>query len=337
MARNAALLPALLAGLAACGDLIASDDATAGATTDAATSSGGSAATELSASATSASPTSAPDASTGTSTATSEGEAGTTAAGSTAADPSCGDGVVERDELCDDGPGNADDAACTSSCRPATCGDGLVHAGVEVCDDGVNDGAYDGCLADCSAPGPRCNDGVVQDAHEACEIASHGQLCRWDCTLTECSHLPLIEPTAGTCPPAAQVNASISGDTPLGPFVGGFAAQAIDWSDARVIVVTPAYAGDSLCGQPHLLIAFDDPFGATPGDRPVHVLAVAGDALAVTAATLHLASDDYANYDASSDCAGSTLLELNVVGDGWSLSGTAEAGCCWSGDNIFVQ
>ncbi len=328
-----------LAGLVACGDLVASGDttATSGATTDGTTGPGGS---ELSASETSASPTTGPDASTSAAGTTSEGEARTTGetttGGSTGVEPFCGDGVVDPGELCDDGPGNWDSAACTSTCQLATCGDGLLHEEVEVCDDGVNDGGYDGCLADCSAFGPRCNDGEIQEEHEACEISSHGQLCRWDCMLTECAWLPMIDPTAETCPPEAQINANISGDTPLGPFVGTFAAQTIDLTDARVIVVTPAFAGDSLCGGPHLLIAFDDPFGETPGDRPVHILAVADGAIAVTAATMHLASDDYVNIDADSNCMGSTVLELDVVGDGWSLSGTAEAGCCWSGNNIFV-
>jgi fibro-slime domain-containing protein len=47
------------------------------------------------------------------------------------------------------------------------CGDGVV-AGDETCDDGVNDGSYGGCNADCT-PGPRCGDGEVQEGEEACD------------------------------------------------------------------------------------------------------------------------------------------------------------------------
>src|SRR5690606_3325909 len=47
---------------------------------------------------------------------------------------------------CDDGPRNADDAACTTQCAIATCGDGLVQAGVEECEDG-NEDAGDFCDA----------------------------------------------------------------------------------------------------------------------------------------------------------------------------------------------
>ncbi len=51
----------------------------------------------------------------------------------------CGDGIVDTDlsEECDDGNGNSDVAAdaCRSNCRNPTCGDGVVDGGEE-CDDG---------------------------------------------------------------------------------------------------------------------------------------------------------------------------------------------------------
>ncbi|MBL9106235.1 MAG: hypothetical protein JNL82_35255 [Myxococcales bacterium] len=66
-------------------------------------------------------------------------------------------------------------------CPNAVCGDGDVDAG-EVCDDGVNDGGYGGCLADCSAPGPSCGDAVV-NGPEACDDgdAVDGDGCNVDC------------------------------------------------------------------------------------------------------------------------------------------------------------
>lgn len=48
----------------------------------------------------------------------------------------CGDGVVDEGEQCDLGPSNSDEGECTLACQLAFCGDGLVHAGVEQCDDG---------------------------------------------------------------------------------------------------------------------------------------------------------------------------------------------------------
>ncbi|MEZ4384232.1 MAG: hypothetical protein R3A79_23060 [Nannocystaceae bacterium] len=100
----------------------------AGSESDGSTSAASTSTTEDSATTASASATTAESATTEDS------------AGSTGGAGFCGDGVVDDGEDCDDGPNNADDAACTASCAAATCGDGLVHAGVEACDDGDDDG-----------------------------------------------------------------------------------------------------------------------------------------------------------------------------------------------------
>ena len=59
----------------------------------------------------------------------------------------CGDGMLDGDEECDDG-NEVDEDACTSACVAASCGDGIVHAGVEACDDG-NDVDDDACSNMC--------------------------------------------------------------------------------------------------------------------------------------------------------------------------------------------
>lgn len=119
----------------------------------------------------------------------------------TTADPVCGDGFVDPAEQCDLGPANADDGDCTSACRYAACGDGLVNPAAEqcdlgpdnaddgdctsacklpfcgdglvqaseVCDDGDNDGAHGGCKADCSGLAPGCGDGLVDPQFEECD------------------------------------------------------------------------------------------------------------------------------------------------------------------------
>jgi fibro-slime domain-containing protein len=48
------------------------------------------------------------------------------------------------------------------------CGDGIVNGG-EVCDDGINDGRYGGCRPGCATPGPYCGDGVVEAGVEQCD------------------------------------------------------------------------------------------------------------------------------------------------------------------------
>lgn len=113
-------------------------------------------------------------------------ETGDSASGGTTGIPEmCGDGVVQQDEGCDAGPNNADDGACTSKCQPATCGDGLVHAGVEVCDDKINDGSYNGCAVDCMAFAGYCSDGIVQGP-EQCDAADPKSGCLPEtCTLAK--------------------------------------------------------------------------------------------------------------------------------------------------------
>ena len=81
----------------------------------------------------------------------------------------CGDGKLwPGHEDCDDGAANADSATCTGACTLARCGDGKLQDGVEVCDDGVNDGGYGSCAADCSARARHCGDGVL-DPEEECD------------------------------------------------------------------------------------------------------------------------------------------------------------------------
>ena len=93
----------------------------------------------------------------------------------------CGDGVLDSGEQCDDG--NDDDTdACLTSCVVATCGDGVVHAEVEECDDGNanSDTTADACRTSCLIPA--CGDGVV-DAGEECDDgnAATGDGCDLDC------------------------------------------------------------------------------------------------------------------------------------------------------------
>src|SRR5262245_59207961 len=77
----------------------------------------------------------------------------------------CGNGVLDADELCDDG-NIADEDGCSADCKSGeVCGNGTNDPG-EVCDDGNNvDG--DGCSADCMSR-ERCGNQIV-DSGEACD------------------------------------------------------------------------------------------------------------------------------------------------------------------------
>lgn len=137
----------------------------------------------------------------------------TTATGPFRISATCGDGIVDADEECDDGPSESagcdrdctfracgdgvlnrtagelcdtivDTEACDASdCTSARCGDGYVNSAVEQCDDGnaVDDG--NGCSAMCRLN--RCGDSVVQSG-EQCDAGGASAACDADCTLAVC-------------------------------------------------------------------------------------------------------------------------------------------------------
>jgi cysteine-rich repeat protein len=75
----------------------------------------------------------------------------------------CGDGMQASTEACDEGTANGSGYGhCTVNCTPGPrCGDGIMDAGFEACDNGVNgDGYYDmegKCAPGCVIP-PYCGD-----------------------------------------------------------------------------------------------------------------------------------------------------------------------------------
>jgi len=112
--------------------------------------------------------------------------------------PVCGNGLLEAGEGCDDG--NAEEAdACLSTCVSATCGDGVVQAGVEACDRGAanSDTAPDACRSTCTRA--RCGDGV-KDAGEGCDDgnASDTDACLSTCVSATCGD-GLVEAGVEAC------------------------------------------------------------------------------------------------------------------------------------------
>lgn len=120
------------------------------------------------------------DPSTGSSTGSTTADDTTGGSSSTGPGATCGDGVVDDGEECDDaGPSQTCDADCTA----AKCGDGVVNdAAGEVCDEA---GESPACDADCSAP--ECGDGVVNTAAgESCEGETDvlNAECNGECAVT---------------------------------------------------------------------------------------------------------------------------------------------------------
>jgi fibro-slime domain-containing protein len=81
----------------------------------------------------------------------------------------CGDGVVEPPEQCDDGKNLGGYGMCAPGCvYGPRCGDGIVQKPYEQCDDGMNLGGYGMCAPGCVL-GPHCGDGIVQPGYEQCD------------------------------------------------------------------------------------------------------------------------------------------------------------------------
>jgi cysteine-rich repeat protein len=76
----------------------------------------------------------------------------------------CGNGVINSPEQCDDGASNGTATdKCDAHCR-FRCGNGIKDSG-EDCDDGVNNGSYGTCNPDCTLA-PHCGDGVLNGSEQ---------------------------------------------------------------------------------------------------------------------------------------------------------------------------
>lgn len=125
---------------------------------------------------------------------TDSGTSSGTSSGSTTEEPipaGCGNGVLDPDEECDNGENNTNEGICTLACKFARCGDGFVRTGIEACDDGSANGTYNACASDCSGPGPRCGDGLIQDDEgELCDKLAPDAGCLKECTFaTSCKDI----------------------------------------------------------------------------------------------------------------------------------------------------
>jgi cysteine-rich repeat protein len=108
--------------------------------------------------------------------------------------PSCGDGIIDVGEECDDA-NLLDDDNCKNNCTLPGCGDGIVSAG-EDCDD-ANTVNTDSCKNDCSAPA--CGDGVISSGEECDDNNNtNGDGCSAVCTQEQANATLIISsPTAG--------------------------------------------------------------------------------------------------------------------------------------------
>ena len=135
----------------------------------------------------------------------------------------CGDGILEGAEECDDGNAINGDG-CDQLCllEPANnCGNSVVDSG-EDCDDGADGDDYDGCTDSCTSAAI-CGDGLL-DLSEQCEDSNrdNGDGCDSSCFSEVCGDLQL-HPTLEECDDGNLVNGdgcSASCTTETGPVCG---------------------------------------------------------------------------------------------------------------------
>jgi len=220
------------------------------------------------------------------------------------------------------------DAATTSGVAPR-CGDGDVDAG-EACDDGVNDGGYGGCAADCGSLGPSCGDGVVQPEHEECDGAP--DTCAACEIVTPCDEQRWMfcEPTPESCPVDAQTNASVAGETPLGAFTGTFALLVHHYKADDHLVIVPAFSDGDLCAEGlQLRLVLPPEYDVLPAVLavPAQLTSGAGDVLD-TMAMVTIIEDTWTGFFCG--CTGHRLLTLDLESEGWSVQGQVDVGGCRS-------
>jgi cysteine-rich repeat protein len=132
-------------------------------------------------------------------------------------------------------PDRAHAFTATTTVRISVCGNAIVEAPGEACDDGVNIGQYASstatrtCMPDCSAFAPYCGDNILQSVYgEQCDDGNNtsNDGCSSSCQIESTAPLPGPGPSAGG---------------------GGFAGGAFSTPNpTKVVVQGKAYPGSSV-------------------------------------------------------------------------------------------
>lgn len=154
-----------------------------------------------------------------------------TADGTACITGTCGNGIIDPWETCDDG-NVRDGDGCSRTCKldPRRCGNGVLDPG-EVCDDG-NDRFGDGCSADCLSD-ESCGNGYLDAVNgEECDDGNNvsGDGCGAGCWLELCGN-GLLDP-GEACDGGGASTATCDPDCTLPECGDGFCNTAAGECDA---------------------------------------------------------------------------------------------------------
>lgn len=147
-----------------------------------------------------------------------------------------------------------------------------------------------------------------------------------------CETLPFCPADETSCPLAAQTNASVAGQTPLGPFAASFAAASLPnvYGSISEVVLVPAYSEGDLCAAPArlVLIVPHSCWAVEPEVTVPAELTVDGATAMATAKLTGFTCDWWAFH--CDGCTGHMAFELEIAGEGWAVAGSVDVGCCRS-------
>ena len=173
-------------------------------------------------------------------------------------EPGCGDCLIDPGEECDDGNRNATDA-CKPDCTLNVCGDGVVHIGVEACDDGARNGLPDSCCSSACTPEPDakpCDDGLLCTVDDRCTAA----VCTGD--PRPCPACQACDPVAGcvvAAAPTAACRQSVAPDRSLLVLKvgGGGQPDRLVWRWLRGEETLPSAFGDPTATHAYTFCVYD--------------------------------------------------------------------------------
>jgi len=221
--------------------------------------------------------------------------------------PACGNGILDPDEACDDGPENGPERPCTPDCQMNVCGDGYQSAD-EPCDDNnLLDG--DGCTAACLPE--TCGDGIIATPTESCEDDNNteGDGCR-DCQLESLRVFVTVASFTGDLMNTSLADATCAHEATMAHLPGTYLA----WLSTVTVSATERFSAGAL------------PYVRT--DKQMFATSLA--ALTTTGPLLPL----------SFTAAGSQLIGMKDGCDNYVWTGTAATGDStpqWTCDNFTSQ